>query len=89
MVATSASRTKPSFCARTVNGPALRAAVLIVVARDSIVETERRNTERLNIKLVLRKKVNYLNIEYCKLREVRLYVLLVMKLRTGTLVYVV
>ena len=85
----SASRTKPSFCARTVNGPALRAAVVIVVARDSIVETERRKAERLNIKLVLRKKVNYLNIEYCKLREVRLYVLLVMKLRTGTLVYVV
>ena len=74
-----------------MNGPALRAAVLIVVARDSIIETERRKAERLNIKLVLRKKVNYLNIEYCKLREVRLYVvLLVMKLRTGTsLVYVV
>ena len=91
MVATSASRTKPSFCARTVNGPALRAAVLIVVARDSIIETERRKAERLNIKLVLRKKVNYRNIEYRKLGEVRLYVvLLVMKLRTGTsLVYVV
>jgi hypothetical protein len=35
------------------------AAVVIVVARDSIVETERRKAERLNIKLVLRKKVNY------------------------------
>jgi hypothetical protein len=55
------------------------AAVVIVVARYSIVETERRKAERLNIKLVLRKKVNYLNIEYCKLREVRLYVLLVLR----------